>query len=154
MKIKDQLHNSATHQLNFDPNCPVCNPYGFCLSGGPKSAQEFFRLVCSNELANPYPAPGMAQNNGSLNGPQGETTVFAAIENAVTLLESLGYKGGDIHDDLVKAGKVLLTARRVDDWRWPNETITTFPATVEALGFEQAPDWAKAAKQEDTQGVR
>lgn len=27
-------------------------------------------------------------------------TIHEALENALTFLESLGYKGGDIHDDL------------------------------------------------------
>ena len=30
-------------------------------------------------------------------------TIGAALENAITLLESLGYKSGDIHDDLALA---------------------------------------------------
>jgi len=34
-------------------------------------------------------------------------TVREALENALTLLESLGFKGGDMHDDLAQAIGIL-----------------------------------------------
>lgn len=34
-------------------------------------------------------------------------TILEALEHARTLLETMGYRGGDIHDDLAKAIKVL-----------------------------------------------
>lgn len=41
-----------------------------------------------------------------------EYTVGSAIENAITFLESLGYKGGDIHDDLALAAMRVRTRNR------------------------------------------
>jgi hypothetical protein len=35
------------------------------------------------------------------------TTILEAVRNALALLESLGYVGGDIHDDLSAAGDRL-----------------------------------------------
>jgi hypothetical protein len=37
-------------------------------------------------------------------------TVREALENALSLLEALGYKGGDIHDDLALAITRLATS--------------------------------------------
>jgi len=44
------------------------------------------------------------------------TTVIEAVENAVQFLESLGYTGGDIHDDLAQAlEKLKLRKARRDE---------------------------------------
>ena len=43
-------------------------------------------------------------------------TVIEAVENAVQFLESLGYVGGDIHDDLAQAlAKLKLRKARRDE---------------------------------------
>jgi hypothetical protein len=41
-----------------------------------------------------------------------EFTVGSAIEAAITFLESLGYRGGDIHDDLALAAMRIRTKSR------------------------------------------
>jgi hypothetical protein len=58
------------------------------------------------------------------------TKTIEAIENALTFLEALGYRGGDIHDDLAAALERLRKREKASQWATgvPPEKLHLGPA--------------------------